>query len=215
MLTPKSSIHTIVTDLDGTLLSADGSISELNRKVLQKAIDSGLLLILATGRRFYSTYKLASYFTGTLPLICNNGQILRMYPTKEKIWQKYLQPDLVLQLIFFGKENINLFILIKISFLSILSASIKLTFLPFVIAIYSALLIKLISNKKNYYFILLIFLIFLFTLILNFPIIGRIPKIIFNLLFIRSDSALDFQDLYYRIFRLGNFIFEIRWVFTH
>jgi hypothetical protein len=111
--------------------------------------------------------------------------------------------------IFFGKENINLFILIKISFLSILSASIKLTFLPFVIAIYSALLIKLISNKKNYYFILLIFLIFLFTLILNFPIIGRIPKIIFNLLFIRSDSALDFQDLYYRIFRLGNFIFEI------
>jgi HAD superfamily hydrolase (TIGR01484 family) len=75
MLTPKSSIHTIVTDLDGTLLSADGSISELNRKVLQKAIDSGLLLILATGRRFYSTYKLASYFTGTLPLICNNGQI--------------------------------------------------------------------------------------------------------------------------------------------
>jgi Cof subfamily protein (haloacid dehalogenase superfamily) len=105
MQTPKSSIHTIVTDLDGTLLSADGSISELNRKVLQKAIDSGLLLILATGRRFYSTYKLASYFTGTLPLICNNGQILRMYPTKEKIWQKYLQPNLVLQLIFYGKEK--------------------------------------------------------------------------------------------------------------
>lgn len=102
---PSSSIHTIVTDLDGTLLSADGSISELNRKVLQTAIDSGIQVILATGRRYYSTYKLASFFTGTLPLICNNGQILRMYPTGEKIWQKYLPPELVLQLLSFGRER--------------------------------------------------------------------------------------------------------------
>jgi|LakMenEpi03Aug12_release.lakeMendotaPanAssembly.Ray.scaffolds.fasta_scaffold93410_2 hypothetical protein len=111
--------------------------------------------------------------------------------------------------IFFGKENINLFTLTKISFLSILSASIKLTFLPFLIAIYSALLVKLISNKKIYYYILLIFLIILFIIILNFPIIGRLPKILFNLLFIRSDSAFDYQDLYYRGYRLVNFIFEI------
>ena len=97
-------IHTIVTDLDGTLLQKDGTISSLNQKVLQKALDSGIEVILATGRRFYSTYKLASIFKGTLPLICNNGQILRMYPSKEKIWQKYLEPNLVLQLLFWGKE---------------------------------------------------------------------------------------------------------------
>ena len=111
--------------------------------------------------------------------------------------------------IFFGNGNINLFTLTKISFLSILSASIKLTFFPFLIAIYSALLVKLISNKKIYYCILLIFLIILFIIILNFPIIGRLPKIIFNLLFIRSDSAFDYQDLYYKVFRLVNFIYEI------
>ena len=70
-------------------------------------------------------------------------------------------------------------------------------------------MVKLISNKKIYYCILLIFLIILFIIILNFPIIGRLPKIIFNLLFIRSDSAFDYQDLYYQVFRLVNFIYEI------
>ncbi len=98
-------VHTIVTDLDGTLLNKEGTISELNQKVLQKAIDDGIEVVLATGRRFYSTYKLASCFKGTLPLICNNGQILRIYPTKEKIWQKYLQPELVLQILMIGREK--------------------------------------------------------------------------------------------------------------
>ncbi|NBU99006.1 MAG: HAD family hydrolase [Spirochaetia bacterium] len=98
-------VHTIVTDLDGTLLTKEGNISELNQKVLQKAIDEGIEVVLATGRRFYSTYKLASSFRGTLPLICNNGQILRIYPSREKIWQKYLPPELVLQILMIGKKN--------------------------------------------------------------------------------------------------------------
>ena len=98
-------VHTIVTDLDGTLLTKEGTISELNQKVLQKAIDNGIEVVLATGRRFYSTYKLASSFSGTLPLICNNGQILRIYPSREKIWQKYLHPELVLQILMIGKEK--------------------------------------------------------------------------------------------------------------
>lgn len=100
----KRDIHTIVTDLDGTLLDKEGNISEFNRKVLQKAIDSGVELIFATGRRFYSTYKLASLFRGQIPLVCNNGQILRLYPSKEKIWQKYLDPDMLLSILIQSKK---------------------------------------------------------------------------------------------------------------
>lgn len=105
MLNNRTEIHTIVTDLDGTLLKKDGTISHLNARALQTALDSGLTVILATGRRFYSTFKLASYFSGVIPLICNNGQILRMYPSKEKIWQKYLEPNFVLQVLGYGKES--------------------------------------------------------------------------------------------------------------
>lgn len=101
----RNKIHTIVTDLDGTLLRKDGTISEFSIKVLQKALDMGLTVILATGRRFYSTYKLASHFNGILPLICNNGQILRMYPSREKIWQKYLDPHFVLQILTYGRNR--------------------------------------------------------------------------------------------------------------
>ena len=95
-------IHTIVTDLDGTFLSEHSQISELNHRVFQKALNEGLNIVFATGRRFYSTYRFATEFEGSFPLICNNGQLMRMYPGQERVLQYYLEPDLV-----YGILNLN------------------------------------------------------------------------------------------------------------
>ncbi|AVQ14063.1 Cof-like hydrolase [Leptospira santarosai] len=41
-------IHTIAVDLDGTLLNSKSKISPLTHSVLQKAIDQGKNLVIAT-----------------------------------------------------------------------------------------------------------------------------------------------------------------------
>jgi Cof subfamily protein (haloacid dehalogenase superfamily) len=52
-------IEAIITDLDGTLLSPDGTISNANKAMLQKAIDKGIRVILASGRRYLSAERFA------------------------------------------------------------------------------------------------------------------------------------------------------------
>jgi Cof subfamily protein (haloacid dehalogenase superfamily) len=52
-------IDSIVTDLDGTLLSPDGTISVANKAILKKAMDKGIRIILASGRRYISAERFA------------------------------------------------------------------------------------------------------------------------------------------------------------
>lgn len=52
-------IEAIITDLDGTLLSPDGTISVANKLMLQKAIEKGIRVILASGRRYLSAERFA------------------------------------------------------------------------------------------------------------------------------------------------------------
>ncbi len=52
-------IQAIITDLDGTLLTPDGTISPANREILKHAMSHGIRVILASGRRYLSTEKFA------------------------------------------------------------------------------------------------------------------------------------------------------------
>ena len=78
-------------------------------------------------------------------------------------------------------SNKNLFIL---SLILSLSISIIMVFLPFVISIFLVLFTKLILiSKKINNFILFVLFFICGLIIFNFPIIGRIPKILYNVLF--------------------------------
>ncbi|RHX91570.1 HAD family hydrolase [Leptospira yasudae] len=97
-------IHTIAVDLDGTLLNSKSRISPLTHSVLQKAIDQGKNLVIATGRRFYSTFAFAKEFKGEVHVVSNNGQILRKSPNAERIAESYLELDVVHKILHLGKE---------------------------------------------------------------------------------------------------------------
>ncbi|MBM9578030.1 HAD family hydrolase [Leptospira sp. 201903070] len=99
-----SQIHTIAVDLDGTLLNSKSKISPLTHAVLQKAIDQGKNLVIATGRRFFSTFSFAKEFKGDVHVVSNNGQILRHSPSAERISESYLEPKLVYDILLLGKE---------------------------------------------------------------------------------------------------------------
>jgi Cof subfamily protein (haloacid dehalogenase superfamily) len=98
----KLGIHTIVTDLDGTLLNSESCISELNLKVIRIAIMEGIQFIIATGRRYYSTIPYAKEFNTPIKLICNNGQILRLAPDGERIRSHYLSESIVKKILSFA-----------------------------------------------------------------------------------------------------------------
>jgi Cof subfamily protein (haloacid dehalogenase superfamily) len=97
-------IHTIVTDLDGTLLNDNSMISDFNKKVLEKAIQNGIQFIIATGRRYFSTNRFASEFSVPLDLICNNGQVLRTSMNGSRILSHYIPEQTTKSIIQLGKQ---------------------------------------------------------------------------------------------------------------
>jgi 5-amino-6-(5-phospho-D-ribitylamino)uracil phosphatase len=75
----------IAIDLDGTLLSADGSVSVRNRLAVRKALDAGLLVCFATGRNWTESqsildavehYDTAVFVGGAMVIDTRNGQTL-------------------------------------------------------------------------------------------------------------------------------------------
>jgi len=66
----------LATDLDGTLLRTDGTVSERTRRALDDALASGVVVVLVTGRPPH-TLKKAAQAAGLSGLaVCSNGAIV-------------------------------------------------------------------------------------------------------------------------------------------
>ncbi len=70
-------IRLVVLDLDNTTLTNDKSLSEATLKQVRKLSDQGVLFTLATGRAFELTRPYADALGITLPLIVNNGALIK------------------------------------------------------------------------------------------------------------------------------------------
>ena len=67
----------IALDIDGTLLDGDGRIPEANREAIRHAIDAGIEVALATGRRYDFARPIFEALPGPLTLILSNGAIVK------------------------------------------------------------------------------------------------------------------------------------------
>ncbi len=65
-----------VTDLDGTLLSPDVTVSERSRRLLLPLLQRGLPLTVATARTSFSVVPILRGLPFSLPLILQNGAVL-------------------------------------------------------------------------------------------------------------------------------------------
>ena len=102
--------------------------------------------------------------------------------------------------------------IIKYSFIATLATFTKLSFLPFLISSLCSITFKIfndyklkISIKK---FSLLIFSFIIFTILWNFPIVGRIPKIIFAAIFTRNDTLLTNEVVLNFLTNFFNFFYD-------
>jgi Cof subfamily protein (haloacid dehalogenase superfamily) len=70
------SIRLIATDLDGTLLRSDGSVSKRSVAALRAAEDAGIIVVVATGRPPRWVHPVAERLEHTGMAICANGAVL-------------------------------------------------------------------------------------------------------------------------------------------
>lgn len=85
-------IKLIVLDLDGTLLSDEGTIGEKSKKYTKLLKEKGVIISFASGRMFSALNRYAEELQIEAPLICSDGAVLKHFPSGELIERTYLKP---------------------------------------------------------------------------------------------------------------------------
>ena len=70
-------IKLIACDLDGTLLDSNRHVSERTKQAVQKAIASGKMFIIATGRMYVAAKPFAEQLGLDVPIVTYNGGLIR------------------------------------------------------------------------------------------------------------------------------------------
>lgn len=96
-----------VTDLDGTLLRSDTTLSEHTVNTLNKLIDGGVMLTYATARSFSSASSLVRRLNLSVPAVTFNGVFIIDPRTGERIIKNvYSECSVSIASEFFTEENI-------------------------------------------------------------------------------------------------------------
>lgn len=95
-----------VSDIDGTLMNYDGSVTERMKKLIKKINHSDTKLVLATGRMFMGANHARNQFNLKTPVICYQGAVVRN--ENEVLWQAPIKNELVPEIInYLRQKNIH------------------------------------------------------------------------------------------------------------
>ena len=97
-------IKLLALDLDGTLLNSRGEIPDKNLEAIQNAEANGVLVTIATGRRFRDALPVARLINLNAPLICHNGALIKYVDTLENVAVSLLEKETVREILRVGKE---------------------------------------------------------------------------------------------------------------
>jgi Cof subfamily protein (haloacid dehalogenase superfamily) len=94
-----------ITDLDGTLLRSDQTLSDYTIKVLNTAIQNDYIVSFATARGLISAINVVSNVAWKHPVILYNGALLYDVMNNEVIDGYWLDNELTNEIIYRGKEQ--------------------------------------------------------------------------------------------------------------
>jgi hydroxymethylpyrimidine pyrophosphatase-like HAD family hydrolase len=78
-------IDLIALDLDGTLLAPDESISAADRAAIARALNSGIRVVLVTGRGVDTPIKVSKDLRLNLPVICCHGALTKDFAANKTL----------------------------------------------------------------------------------------------------------------------------------
>ena len=96
-------IKLLALDLDGTLLDSKGKITDKNRTAIRAAEGMGVLVTIATGRRFRDALPVAAELEFNAPLITHNGALLKYAESLETVAASLLNHATSLEILRVGK----------------------------------------------------------------------------------------------------------------
>lgn len=97
-------IKLLALDLDGTLLDSTGKVPEPNRRAIRAAEDAGVLVTIATGRRFRDALPVGIEMEFNAPLITHNGALLKYAESLETVAASILDLDATREIVRVGKR---------------------------------------------------------------------------------------------------------------
>lgn len=83
-----------VSDLDGTLLRSDETISDQTAKTINDLVEKGMLFSYATARSFVTSQKVTKGINAKIPVIVYNGTFVIDNQTKEVLIANYFEDDI-------------------------------------------------------------------------------------------------------------------------
>ena len=97
-------IKLLALDLDGTLLNSRGEITEKNLDAIQQAEAKGVLVTIATGRRFRDALPVGLQLKLNAPLVCHNGALLKYAQNLETVAVSLVPNEIVREILRIGRE---------------------------------------------------------------------------------------------------------------
>jgi 5-amino-6-(5-phospho-D-ribitylamino)uracil phosphatase len=78
-------IKLLALDLDGTLLNSRGLVPEANKQAIRRAEESGVLVTIATGRRFRDARPIGIELELNAPMLTHNGALIKYAQNLETV----------------------------------------------------------------------------------------------------------------------------------
>lgn len=95
----------VAIDLDGTMLDSYGQVTENTKTVIQKVIEKGTDVIIASGRPIDSIKTIAKEIGSNKYFIAGNGALIYDIQKDEILYEKYMKREKILEIIKICEEN--------------------------------------------------------------------------------------------------------------
>jgi len=92
-----ASVRMLVIDIDGTLLNPEGKITPRTLGAVRAAQQAGIVVTLATARRYCNTAKIATELGLDIPLIMYDGAMIIKHPDASVIYTHTMKADVAQQ----------------------------------------------------------------------------------------------------------------------
>ncbi len=97
-------IKLLALDLDGTVLNSRGEVPDANRKAIRAAEDAGVLVTIATGRRFRDARPVGIDLELNAPLVTHNGALIKFAGSLETIDSSLLTTETAQEILRLGRS---------------------------------------------------------------------------------------------------------------
>lgn len=97
-------IKLLALDLDGTTLNSGGQVTEANRSAIRAAEEMGVLVTIATGRRFRDARPIGLDLGLNAPLITHNGALLKYADSEQTVACDLLSTETSIEIVRVGKS---------------------------------------------------------------------------------------------------------------